>query len=265
MILIEQRFESFQFSFKQSISQIGLFAFCDIMASVRRVINFLVSDINIGAIFIFILFLFIFLQKTNSYLGSSEYVFADFSLTTTSRFSQKVRTKKTAIPFKIIYEEDKELDFGKQTAKQEGEEGLKEEDIKTLYYDGKFYSEEIVDTRVVQPKNKIITKGVKQVLKTIDTESGKLNAYGSLRVWATSYDKNCIGCNEWTATGRRLEKGIIAVDPKVIPLHTKIYVPGYGIGYAEDVGGAIRGNKIDLGYEAVGEWSARWVEIYFVK
>ena len=60
-----------------------------------------------------------------------------------------------------------------------------------------------------------------------------------------------------TATGMKAKKGIIAVDPKVIPLHTKMYVeildkntPDYGFCIAGDVGGAIKGNKIDLYYDS---------------
>lgn len=232
----------------------------------RRVTDFFTSEVNVGAILILGLLFFLFSNKNDLNIIAKENVSPEFNLTTDTRFSEKIRTKKTATPFKTVYEEDKELEVGKQTTKQEGEEGLKEEDIKTLYYDGKFYSEEKIDTRILQPKNKIIAKGTKEVLKIIETEAGKLTSYGSLRVWATSYDKNCLGCDEWTATGRRLEKGIIAVDPKVIPLHTKMYVPGYGVGVAEDVGGGIKGNKIDLGFYLLdGSWSSRWVEVYFIK
>lgn len=222
-------------------------------------------DRIIGAVLILAAGL-VFIIGQSQGVGKTEAVSLEVNLTTDSRFTEQVRTKKTAIAFKTVYENDDSLEVGKQTVKQEGEEGLKEEDIKTIYYDGKFYSEEVVNTRIFPAKNKIIAKGTKEILKTIDTESGKLTSYGSLRVWATSYDKNCVGCNEWTATGRRLEKGIIAVDPKVIPLHTKMYVPGYGIGVAEDVGGAIKGNKIDLGfYQLDGSWSSRWAEVYFIK
>lgn len=232
----------------------------------RRIVDFFTSEINVGAILVLGLFFLFFSNTSDLNIIAKENVTSEFNLSTDTRFSEKIRTKKTAIAFKTVYEEDKDLEVGKQTTKQEGEEGLKEEDIKTLYYDGKFYSEEIADTRVLQPKNKIIAKGTKELLKTIETEAGKLTSYGSLRVWATSYDKNCLGCNEWTATGRRLEKGIIAVDPKVIPLHTKMYIPGYGVGVAEDVGGGIKGNKIDLGFYLLdGSWSSRWVEIYFIK
>lgn len=49
-----------------------------------------------------------------------------------------------------------------------------------------------------------------------------------------------------TCTGKPLRKGIIAVDPRFIPLGTKLWVPGYGWGMAADTGGYIRGRHIDL-------------------
>ena len=68
------------------------------------------------------------------------------------------------------------------------------------------------------------------------------------RSWATSYDKSCEGCDEWTALGTRLDMGTCAVDPKVIKIWTEIFVPEYGLCHALDVGGAIKGGKIDVGF-----------------
>ena len=42
---------------------------------------------------------------------------------------------------------------------------------------------------------------------------------------------------------------MIAVDPAVIPLGTRVFIPGYGEAVAEDVGGAIRGNRIDVAFD----------------
>lgn len=50
----------------------------------------------------------------------------------------------------------------------------------------------------------------------------------------------------YTASGTRLRPGVVAVDPSVIPLGTKLYIEGYGYAVAEDTGGAIKGMKIDL-------------------
>ena len=50
-----------------------------------------------------------------------------------------------------------------------------------------------------------------------------------------------------TFLGQKMQRGIVAVDPKVIPLRTRLYISGYGYGYAGDTGSAIKGDRIDLG------------------
>lgn len=67
-----------------------------------------------------------------------------------------------------------------------------------------------------------------------------------------------------TASGRYTEHGIIAVDPRVIPLGSRIYVPGYGWGVAADTGGMIVGNKIDVWKPTAADcyrWGVRTVSI----
>ena len=69
-------------------------------------------------------------------------------------------------------------------------------------------------------------------------------------VTSTAYTANCSGCSGITATGINLHSNpnakVIAVDPRVIPLGTKVHVEGYGYAVAADTGGAIKGNKIDV-------------------
>ena len=71
-----------------------------------------------------------------------------------------------------------------------------------------------------------------------------------MTVRATAYTAYCNGCSGVTATGQDLranpEQKVIAVDPRVIPLGSKVHVEGYGTAIAGDTGGAIKGNKIDL-------------------
>lgn len=84
----------------------------------------------------------------------------------------------------------------------------------------------------------------------------------SLDVVATAYHPGEGGMN--AATGARLGFGIIAVDPDVIPLGTRMYVPGYGYGVAADTGGAIKGNRIDVCLESpaeVDDWGVRAVTV----
>ena len=63
----------------------------------------------------------------------------------------------------------------------------------------------------------------------------------------TAYDE---GNGSRTYRGSPVHKGIAAVDPTVIPLGTRLYIPGYGYAIADDIGGAIKGNRIDLAFES---------------
>ena len=66
-----------------------------------------------------------------------------------------------------------------------------------------------------------------------------------------------------TASGLPVGPGIVAVDPTVIPLGTRLYIPGYGKGIAADVGGGIKGNIIDLWFTTseCATWGRRTVTI----
>ncbi len=87
-------------------------------------------------------------------------------------------------------------------------------------------------------------------------------------VSASAFTANCNGCSGITTTGINLKKNpdvkVIAVDPDVIPLGTKVYVEGYGYAIAADTGGAIKGNKIDVFFPSKTEaykWGRKKVTI----
>lgn len=86
-----------------------------------------------------------------------------------------------------------------------------------------------------------------------------------INVITTGYSRFDYGCGNITATGSFLQKGIIAVDPDYIPLGTRVLIPGYGIAIAEDTGGAIEGNIIDLAFDSHEEallWGRQYKTIY---
>ncbi len=93
-------------------------------------------------------------------------------------------------------------------------------------------------------------------------------ARGVLEMVATAYTASCSGCDGMTAIGRRAGYGIVAVDPRVIPLGTRLYIPGYGPAIAGDTGGSIIGHRIDLGFDSVRDamlFGRRAVKVYRLK
>lgn len=103
--------------------------------------------------------------------------------------------------------------------------------------------------------------------KSNDTPEGK-----TITVSATAYTAKCDGCSGVTSTGVDLNANpnakVIAVDPSVIPLGSKVYVEGYGYATAADVGGAINGNKIDVHVPSKSEavnWGVRTVNVTIVE
>lgn len=89
-----------------------------------------------------------------------------------------------------------------------------------------------------------------------------------LRMEATAYTTQDPGCGLYTARGNLLRKGLVAVDPNVIPLGTRLYISGYGYAIADDTGGAIKGLRIDLAYESRSEalkFGRRMVTVYILE
>ena len=89
----------------------------------------------------------------------------------------------------------------------------------------------------------------------------------SVYVEATAYSPFDPGAGTHTARGNRVRRGIIAVDPRFIPLGTRVYIPGYGEAVADDTGGAIVGNRIDIAFDTYGEamhFGRQHLEIYIL-
>ena len=108
----------------------------------------------------------------------------------------------------------------------------------------------------------------------ITTPDGEVLTYtGKLDVVATAYTNTDPGCTIWTATGTLCRVGAIAVDPTVIPYGTRMYIVSndgqyiYGIAVAEDCGGSIKGNRVDLYFDTDAEcwqFGIRSCTVYFL-
>ena len=94
------------------------------------------------------------------------------------------------------------------------------------------------------------------------------NASQTFTMVATAYTADCTGCSGITANGTNLRANpnlkVISVDPRVIPLGTRVWVEGYGEAIAADTGGAIKGNKIDVfipSQKGALDWGSRTVTV----
>ncbi|WP_073088549.1 3D domain-containing protein [Selenomonas ruminantium] len=89
-----------------------------------------------------------------------------------------------------------------------------------------------------------------------ETQSAEAESDGSIPqgwamyVSATGYSAYDPGNSRHTASGTLVRHGVIAVDPDVIPLGTKVFIPGYGRAVAEDIGGDIKGHRIDVAFDS---------------
>jgi 3D (Asp-Asp-Asp) domain-containing protein len=123
------------------------------------------------------------------------------------------------------------------------------------------------------PRARIVAEGIGEY--TAMSQLAERNAAGTLKfasaalsMVATAYTAGCYGCSGTTASGRPAGHGVVAVDPRVIPLGTRMYIPGYGHAVAGDTGGDIRGYRIDLGFnsnsQALG-FGRRAITVYLIK
>ena len=93
-------------------------------------------------------------------------------------------------------------------------------------------------------------------------------AASAMHMVATAYTANCAGCGGVTASGRPAGHGVVAVDPRIIPLGTHLFIPGYGAAVAGDTGAAIHGLRIDLGFNSLREallFGRREITVYRLK
>lgn len=115
--------------------------------------------------------------------------------------------------------------------------------------------------------SKTVTKASpKTVTKAVSAPTNTDGQTYTMR--ATAYTAYCEGCSGITANGTDIRSNpnlkVIAVDPRVIPLGTKVWVEGYGEAIAADTGGAIKGNKIDVFIPSDGQarnWGVRTVTV----
>lgn len=163
------------------------------------------------------------------------------------------------INFDVITQEDENLDINVEEVLQDGAVGEKEITYEVIKKDGKEISRDIISSKVTkEPINKIVAEGTRRTLASRD---GNLEYQDVIYCESTAYYGG-----GYTATGTvpvYNPNGIstIAVDPRVIPLGSLVYVEGYGQAIAADTGGAINGNIVDVyvdSYDTAVSWGRKY-------
>ncbi|MDR7074842.1 ubiquitin-like domain-containing protein [Fictibacillus barbaricus] len=180
-------------------------------------------------------------------------------------------------PFATVNRKDSGLTQGKQSVVQDGEKGKVQKSFEVVKENGKEVSRKLVTTKTLtESKDKIVAIGTKAKPKPQPVVSRSKAPSNSgdreIVVNSTAYTANCSGCSGVTATGFNLKANpgakVIAVDPSVIPLGSKVYVEGYGYAIASDTGGAIKGNRIDVFFSSQSQaesWGRKTIRIRIIK
>jgi len=189
-----------------------------------------------------------------------------------TRIREELAVEFDPIPFLTVWVADPALEIDTRRLVQEGQLGLTKRRYRIVYHDGQEVSRTLEDAWSEQtPVTKTLAYGTKIVVRTLETPDGPIEYWRKIRVYTTSYTAASAGRPKthprygYTRLGWKAVKGVVATDPTVIPLRTRMYIPGYGIGTAADTGGGIKGKFVDLCFDE-GKYQSWhwWTDIYLL-
>ncbi|PJO45250.1 G5 and 3D domain-containing protein, partial [Lysinibacillus xylanilyticus] len=173
---------------------------------------------------------------------------------TVVRVEKVIDVVEESLDFAIEKKQDASLQQGKQKVVTAGQNGLVTKTYEVVKENGQVVAKNLQSKNVVkESKKQVVAVGTKTVVAsaaTVSRGSSEPASGKEFYVTATAYTPNCTGCSGISATGINLKSNsglkVIAVDPSVIKLGSKVWVEGYGTAIAGDTGGAIKGNRIDI-------------------
>ncbi|MFD2805980.1 ubiquitin-like domain-containing protein [Litchfieldia salsa] len=215
-----------------------------------------------------------FLKNQNITLGQLDRVepemgkeIAKDSVVKVIRVEKVTDVVEEPVSYAVVTKKDNSLEKGKQKVINAGKEGKLAKHYEVVLENGKEVSRELIKSETVNESvNRIVAVGTKVIQQQVSRNNDSVSK--EFYVSSTAYTANCSGCSGITSTGINLKANpnakVIAVDPSVIPLGTKVYVEGYGYAVAGDVGSSIKGHKIDVFFPEKSQayrWGSRKVKI----
>lgn len=168
------------------------------------------------------------------------------------RVTEKTIQENRKLAYKTERKPDNKLFNGITHVLRQGQQGTAQRTIKITLEDGKEVKREVIGEKVIrQPVNKLVAYGTLREKSVSRGDTIRFKKAIVMNASGYTYTGNN------TASGVPPRPGVAAVDPRVIPLGTKLYVEGYGYATALDVGSSIKGNKIDL-FFATESQAIRW-------
>lgn len=177
---------------------------------------------------------------------------------------KRFETVETTVEYEVKYVFNRDLGRGRIRKVQNGVDGKAEKLYEVIYL-----ADEVVERKLVNEK--VVVEPVPAVFHMgpsgFQPSRSSFTRARVLDMESTAYTPSAGRANPTfrTATGRRAQYGVVAVDPTVIPLNTLVFVEGYGFAIAADTGGAIKGNKIDVCVptrEEAMRWGRRTVRVH---
>jgi 3D (Asp-Asp-Asp) domain-containing protein len=173
------------------------------------------------------------------------------------------RVSKKVIPHSVSYEISRTVAPGRTVKKKEGKDGALITTYRVTLINGKPVAKHAISTARVQPVNALVLMGK----PNFNVSRSSFNRKKSMSTGYDTSPQTLPGSSGRTATGMKAQFGVVAVDPRIIPLGTYVFVEGYGFAIAADTGGAIKGKKIDLCFNSRREslaWGRRPVKVHIL-
>jgi uncharacterized protein YabE (DUF348 family) len=197
------------------------------------------------------------------------------------RVNEEIEKIIEKIPFNVIEKPNSDLDSGKTILVSKGIEGENEKQYYVKFHDDVEIERELISEEIVkEAQDEVIEFGTVKNKKTSRGDTFRYTKVLDMR--ATAYDLSYESCGKTpddplygiTYTGMKAKHGVVAVDPNVIPLYSRLYIEAadgswvYGFSVAGDTGGAVKGNIIDLFYddpEFVKSFGVKPAKVYILK
>lgn len=176
------------------------------------------------------------------------------------------RDVSVTLPFRVQHQPNPNMWQGHQRVVAVGHDGRAVKTLDVLMQNGHAIRQKNLRQRVVQaPRSEVIQYGTRQLV----SRGGQVLQFSrELSVVTTGYWPDPSWSSGYTTLGMKAHYGIVAVDPRVIPLGTRLYIPGYGVAIAGDTGSAIVGDRVDLCFNsqtAAQDWGVRPLQVFILK